>query len=127
MIRAILAQQVTTAAARTLAGRLVRLAGVALAAPDGGVTHRFPTAAAVAEADLQGLGLPGARLRTLRTVATALADGTVRVDPGADRPAALGALGALPGVGPWTVAVVALRALRDPDAWPTTHLWASLA
>lgn len=122
VIRAVLAQQVSTAAARTLAGRLVALAGAPLPTADGGLTHRFPTAAAIAEADLDGLGMPGARVRTLRGVATALADGTVRVDPGADRTTALAALGGLPGVGPWTVAVAGLRALRDPDVWPATDL-----
>lgn len=122
VLRAVLAQQVSTAAARTLAGRLVALAGDAVDDADGALTHAWPTPGAVAEADLAGLGMPTGRLRTLRTVAAAMADGAVPVHPGADRVATLEALGALPGVGPWTLGVVALRCLRDPDAWPPVDL-----
>jgi AraC family transcriptional regulator of adaptative response / DNA-3-methyladenine glycosylase II len=119
--RAVLGQQVSVAAARTLAGRLVALAGRPLDQPDGGLTHSFPAAAAVADADLSGLGLPGRRLETLRAVARAIADGTVDVDAGADREAMKSDLQEIAGVGPWTAAYVSMR-LGDPDVFLETDL-----
>ncbi|MBB0231659.1 DNA-3-methyladenine glycosylase 2 family protein, partial [Streptomyces calidiresistens] len=119
--RAVLGQQVTVAAARTLTGRLVEALGTPLPAPDGGLTHLFPTAEALAAAPLgpEDLpGLPGARRRTLHTVAGALADGRVRLDPGADREETERALLALPGIGPWTAGYLRMRALGDPDVLP---------
>lgn len=123
--RAVLGQQVSVAAAATLAGRLVTAYGVPLSAPVGAVTHRFPSADVLAGAsvdDLRGLGLTGGRARTLQAVAHAIATGGLDLTPGTDRRAALAALGALPGVGPWTTAYVALRALHDPDAFPAGDL-----
>lgn len=121
--RAVLGQQVTLAGARTLAGRLVAALGEPLpssALP--GLTHAFPTADAVAEADLGAVGLTAARRAALHALATAVADGTLRLDPGADRRETRARLLALPGVGPWTAEYVALRALADPDSWPGTDL-----
>ncbi|WP_267941121.1 DNA-3-methyladenine glycosylase 2 family protein [Streptomyces sp. ST2-7A] len=117
-VRAVLGQQVTVAAARTLTGRLVAALGTPLPVPDGGLTHLFPTADALAAAPLgpEDLsGLPAARRRTLHTVAEALADGRVRLDPGADREETERALLALPGIGPWTAGYLRMRALGDPD------------
>ena len=116
-VRAVLGQQVSIAGARTLTGRLVAAAGEPLQEPLGTLTHAFPRPAALAEVDLEAVGLTGARRRTVRGLATALADGSLSLGPGADRDDAGRALLALPGIGPWTAALVALRGLADPDVW----------
>ncbi|WP_228394887.1 AlkA N-terminal domain-containing protein [Modestobacter roseus] len=116
-VRAVLGQQVSVAGARTLTARLVTTAGRPLAEPVGTLTHAFPTAEALADADLSEVGLTGARRRTVTTLATALADGTVTLGPGVDRGEAERTLLALPGIGPWTAALVGLRGLADPDVW----------
>jgi AraC family transcriptional regulator of adaptative response / DNA-3-methyladenine glycosylase II len=121
-VRAILGQQVSVAGARTLAGRLVRAYGAPLAEPSGALEWGFPTAAAVAEADLAGLGLTGGRVRALRALGAEVAAGRLELGPGADREETRARLLALPGVGPWTVEYIAMRALADPDAWPSTDL-----
>lgn len=121
-VRAVLGQQVSVAAARTHAARLVQRHGEPLAAPDGGLTHVFPTAAALADADDDVLAMPQRRRETLRGVCAALRDGVVELDAGADRERARRTLLALPGIGPWTVEYVAMRALGDPDAFPASDL-----
>jgi AraC family transcriptional regulator, regulatory protein of adaptative response / DNA-3-methyladenine glycosylase II len=121
-VRAVLGQQVTVKGARTLAERLVRKLGGPLAAPDGTLTHLFPSAETVARDDLSGIGPTGPRIRALRALAAAVAGGMVALEPGADRAETRRALLALPGIGPWTVEYVALRALGDPDAIPLTDL-----
>ena len=115
-VRAVLGQQVSVAGARTLTARLLA-AGTPLPEPVGTLTHAFPRAAALADADLTAVGLTGARRRTVHALSAALAEGTVALDPGADREEAGRALLAVPGIGPWTAAVVALRGLADPDVW----------
>jgi len=121
-VRAVLGQQVSVAGATTLAARLVRRHGVPLAAPDGGLTHRFPPPATLAEADLSGLGITGTRIRALRALARAVTDGALVLDGGADPADVAADLRALPGFGPWTAGYIALRALRDPDALPAGDL-----
>ncbi|CAA9524050.1 MAG: Methylphosphotriester-DNA--protein-cysteine S-methyltransferase (EC / DNA-3-methyladenine glycosylase II [uncultured Solirubrobacteraceae bacterium] len=125
-LRIVLGQQVSTAAARTVTARLVRALGEplpdALAQAGGGVTRLFPSAGAVARLDPSTLPMPRRRAETLVTLARALADGTVDLSPGADRDAAVAALAALPGIGPWTLSSVAMRALGDPDAFLPTDL-----
>jgi AraC family transcriptional regulator, regulatory protein of adaptative response / DNA-3-methyladenine glycosylase II len=121
-VRAVLGQQVSVRAARTFAVRLVQRCGVPLPAPHATLTHAFPTADAVAGADLSDLGLTGGRIRTLRALATEVAAGHLVLDPLADRDETRARLLALPGVGPWTVEYVAMRALGDPDAFPDTDL-----
>jgi AraC family transcriptional regulator, regulatory protein of adaptative response / DNA-3-methyladenine glycosylase II len=116
-VRAVLGQQVSVAGARTLTARLVTAAGTPLPALDGTLTHAFPRPEALAGADLTGVGLTGSRRRTVHALATALADGSVALDPGADRDEARTALLAVPGIGPWTAALVQLRGLGDPDVW----------
>src|SRR5205823_13216698 len=106
-VRAVLGQQVSVSAAHTFAGRLVQRCGKPLTTPRGGLTHAFPTAEAIADADLDGLGLTGGRLTTLPALATAVADGRLVIDPIADRDETRRALLALPGIGPWTVEYVA--------------------
>jgi AraC family transcriptional regulator, regulatory protein of adaptative response / DNA-3-methyladenine glycosylase II len=114
-VRAVLGQQITVAAARTLAGRLVERYGTPLAEPVGAVTHLFPPPADLAAADLAGLGMPASRLRTLTSVSTALHTGELVLDPGVDRAETERTLLALPGIGPWTAGYLAMRALGDPD------------
>jgi AraC family transcriptional regulator of adaptative response / DNA-3-methyladenine glycosylase II len=121
-VRAVLGQQISVAAARTHATRLVQRHGEALAAPDGTLTHVFPSAAALAEADDDVLAMPERRKATLRGVCAALRDGLVDLDAGADRERTRRELLALPGIGPWTVEYVAMRALGDPDAFPASDL-----
>jgi AraC family transcriptional regulator of adaptative response / DNA-3-methyladenine glycosylase II len=121
-VRAILGQQVSVAHARVLAGRLVARAGTPMVSPVGALTHYFPTAAALAAADLQGLGLTKGRLVALKALAQAVATGDLVLDRGADRASAAAQLQALPGIGPWTASYIALRALGDPDALPVHDL-----
>jgi AraC family transcriptional regulator of adaptative response / DNA-3-methyladenine glycosylase II len=83
----------------------------------GEVTVAGTAIAALADADLTAVGLTGARRRTVHALAAALADGSIPLDPGADRDEAGRALRAVPGIGPWTAALVALRGLGDPDVW----------
>jgi AraC family transcriptional regulator of adaptative response / DNA-3-methyladenine glycosylase II len=116
-VRAVLGQQVSVAGARTLTARVVAAAGTPLAEPVGTLTHAFPRAAALADADLSTVGLTGARRRTVHALSAALADGSIALDPGADREEAGRALLAVPGIGPWTAALVGLRGLADPDVW----------
>jgi len=105
------------AGARTLTARVLTAAGTPLPEPVGTLTHAFPRAAALADADLSTVGLTGGRRRTVHALAAALATGSIELDPGADREKAGVALRAVPGVGPWTTALVALRGLADPDVW----------
>jgi AraC family transcriptional regulator of adaptative response / DNA-3-methyladenine glycosylase II len=121
-VRAVLGQQVSLAAAATLAGRLVRAHGQPLDRALGTVTHVFPVAPDLAEADLAEVGMPRARRDAVTSLTRALAEGTLVLDAGADREEARGRLLALPGIGPWSAAYVAMRALRDPDAFLATDL-----
>ena len=119
-LRAVLGQQVSLAAARTLAARLVRLAGEPLSEPHGALTHLWPRPEAVAQA-APAMPMPRARRRTLAALADALSGG-LRLEPGVNRAEARAELLALPGIGPWTADYVAMRALHDPDAWLPTDL-----
>jgi AraC family transcriptional regulator of adaptative response / DNA-3-methyladenine glycosylase II len=121
-VRAVLGQQVSVAGARTQAGRLVTRYGKPLMAPSGGLTHLFPDAPTLAEADPADLGMPIARGRALVGLANTLAEGDIVLDAGADREAVHAALVALPGIGEWTASYVAMRALGDPDAFLPTDL-----
>jgi AraC family transcriptional regulator, regulatory protein of adaptative response / DNA-3-methyladenine glycosylase II len=122
-IRAVLGQQVSLAGAATLAARLVKAYGEPLEHPVGAVTHLFPSAAALARADPDQLAMPWSRRSALIGLATAVADGDVVLDTGVmahDEIERL--LLALPGIGPWTVAYIRMRALRDADAFMPTDL-----
>ncbi len=122
-VRAILGQQVSVAAARTLATRLVQRHGVALAAaPLPGLDRLFPTPEALADADLRQLGVTGARAETIRGMARALLDGRVdfRAEQSLDEFVARWV--ALPGIGDWTAHYMAMRALSHPDAFPAADL-----
>ncbi|GII03542.1 DNA-3-methyladenine glycosylase 2 family protein [Planobispora takensis] len=131
-VRAVVGQQVSVAGARTLLGRIVARAGrPAVPVTDdsardepssSGLTRLFPTAGDLLEADLDGLGLTGRRAATLKALAEAVTGGELDLD-GAQEPAeAVARLLEVPGVGPWTAGYIALRALRDPDAWPDGDL-----
>ncbi|MEV6352223.1 AlkA N-terminal domain-containing protein [Streptomyces hydrogenans] len=116
-VRAVLGQQVSTAAARTHAARLVTAHGVPVEDPEGGLTHLFPTPEALAGLDPETLALPRSRRATLLTLVRALADGGLALGPDTDRAETRARLLALPGFGPWTTEVIAMRALGDPDAF----------
>lgn len=126
-VRAVLGQQVSTAAARTLAGRLVESYGTPVDDRDGGLTHVFPEPAVLAEVDPESLAMPRSRRTTFRAVVDALATGAIDLGAGSDWHEARQRLAALPGVGPWTVESIAMRALGDPDAFPATDLGVRLA
>lgn len=124
-VRAVIGQQVSVPGARTVAGRLVQAAGDALPVADGAITHLFPTPdalAALAERDPAAFPMPAGRRRALATLAEAVAHGDVVIDPGADPAELRQSLVRLPGIGPWTAEYVAMRALRDPDAFMPTDL-----
>jgi AraC family transcriptional regulator, regulatory protein of adaptative response / DNA-3-methyladenine glycosylase II len=116
-VRAVLGQQVSVAAARTAAGRLAASYGERLRLPQGGVVALFPSAATLGALDPASLPMPRARADALVGLCRALAEGDLRLDPGADRDEARRALLALPGIGPWTAGYVAMRALGDPDVF----------
>lgn len=126
-VRAVLGQQVSTAAARTLAGRLAAAYGEPVDDPHGGLTRLFPEPAALVGLDPDTLAMPRARRDTLVGLIAALASGDVDLTPGGDTERARSALAALPGVGPWTVGMIAMRALGDPDAFVATDLGVRLA
>ncbi|MFJ2606974.1 AlkA N-terminal domain-containing protein [Streptomyces sp. NPDC087425] len=121
-VRAVLGQQVSTAAARTHAGRLVTAHGEPVDDPEGGLTHLFPTARALAGLDPESLAMPRTRRTTFTTLVSQLADGSLHLGPDSDWVETRARLLALPGFGPWTVDVIAMRALGDPDAFLPTDL-----
>ncbi len=126
-VRAVLGQQVSVAAATTIAGRLVMAFGTARdsAANVGALTHAFPDATRLAEAGearIGALGLTRARAATLAGLARAVADGTLVLDGARGLEASIEAMTALPGIGPWTAHYVALRGLLEPDAFPAGDL-----
>jgi AraC family transcriptional regulator of adaptative response / DNA-3-methyladenine glycosylase II len=124
-VRAVIGQQVSVTGARTVAGRLVAAAGDMLPDAADGITHLFPTPGALielAERDPAIFSMPASRRRALVALADSVANGTVVIDPGADPTELRSSLVALPGIGPWTAEYVAMRALRDPDAFMPTDL-----
>lgn len=121
-VRAVLGQQISVRAARTVAARLVEALGKPLTSPTHGLTKLFPEPDALAASDLSSLGITGARQRALQSLAGAVADGTITLDVGADRSVSRADLMRLPGIGPWTASYIALRAFGDPDAFMPTDL-----
>ncbi|MFE2852253.1 AlkA N-terminal domain-containing protein [Streptomyces lavendulae] len=121
-VRAVLGQQVSTAAARTHAARLVTAYGEPVEDPQGGLTHLFPGPEALAGLDPETLSMPRSRRTTLTTLVEALADGSLPLGIDSDWEAARAALNALPGFGPWTTEIIAMRALGDPDAFLPSDL-----
>lgn len=125
-VRAILGQQVSVKGASTLSGRVAERFGRPLGPgshphpPQ--LTHIFPSPAELAAADLTRIGIPGARAQALTSLAAATASGDLVLSESADVGQTVEALLKLPGVGPWTAQYIAMRVLRDPDAFPATDL-----
>jgi len=118
-VRAILGQQITVAAATTLAGRIVDRLGRKLAT-NGHLTHLFPPPAVLARASSQNLGMPAARADTIQALARAIVEN--KLDFRAAPEEVRRQLGSIRGIGPWTVEYVGMRVLGDPDAFPSTDL-----
>ncbi|MGE2837060.1 DNA-3-methyladenine glycosylase 2 family protein [Mycobacterium sp. SMC-4] len=121
-LRVLLGQQVSTAAARTHAARLTAAYGSPVADPDGGLTHLFPTVEQLLDIDDRHLAMPKSRQRSLAALVDALATGALVLDSGCDWDDARRRLLAVPGIGPWSAEMIAMRGLGDPDAFPATDL-----
>jgi AraC family transcriptional regulator, regulatory protein of adaptative response / DNA-3-methyladenine glycosylase II len=121
-IRAVLGQQVTVAAARTLTERVVRKFGVVVELPSGEQTLLFPTPRTLADADLGGLGITGARMRTLQAIARAVRDGDIDFHAGQPLAEFVAKWTAVPGIGEWTAHYLAMRGLGHVDAFPAADI-----
>lgn len=124
-MRAILGQQITVKAARTLARRFVQQFGTTIETPFDGVDRLFPAAEAVAQyspADIGALGIVSQRARAIVALARAVVDDALLLTPGTDVERALDTLRALPGIGEWTAQYIAMRALHWPDAFPISDV-----
>jgi AraC family transcriptional regulator, regulatory protein of adaptative response / DNA-3-methyladenine glycosylase II len=126
-LRVILGQQISVKAARTHAARIVYAYGQPVADADGRLTYVFPAVEHLAEIDPVHLAFPKSRQRSLIALIGALADGEILLDAGCDWNRAREQLLTLPGIGPWTAEVIAMRGLGDPDAFPATDLGIQLA
>lgn len=126
-IRVIVGQQVSVAAAGTVAGRIAARHGQAFELSPFGTFRSFPPAAVLASADLDGLGMPGRRVETIRAFAGAVAEGSLDLRSGAPLDELTATLEGLPGVGPWTSQMLALRVFRRPDAFPASDLGIRIA
>jgi AraC family transcriptional regulator, regulatory protein of adaptative response / DNA-3-methyladenine glycosylase II len=118
-VRAVLGQQVSVAAGRGLAERIASVHGPPLPEPVGSLSRLFPGPEQLAAVELDGM--PAARAWAVRALAQAVTEGLV-IDERQDREFVRAALLELPGIGPWTVEYIAMRALRDPDAFPASDL-----
>ena len=137
-VRAVIGQQVSIAAASTLGARLAQRYGELVEDPDGGLSRLFPDMRVLADgeaADHAGaepggmakgqasaFAMPASRRRTVRALARAIVSGVVDLGPGADWDQARSALAGVPGIGPWTIEMIALRGLGDPDAFAPADL-----
>jgi AraC family transcriptional regulator of adaptative response / DNA-3-methyladenine glycosylase II len=119
--RAILGQQITVKGATSLAGRIARTFGRPFSAA-AGLTHLFPTPDVLADADLVSVGLTKARAQTIRDFARAVRDGQINFEGIVDTDAFLSRLCEIRGIGKWTAQYVAMRALGEPDAFPSGDL-----
>ncbi len=120
-VRAVLGQQVTVRAAHTVAGRVARRFGTPIVTPFDGLDVVFPAAARMVDAsvdDIASLGINAARARSIRALAGALADGSLRLSPGEPVAATVARLLDIPGVGDWTAQYLAMRGLGAADAFP---------
>jgi len=121
-IRAILGQQISVKAATTIAGRIADRYGERLDIADGSVTRLFPTAAKLARARFNNLGLVQSRIDTIRRVASATLQGDIRFDGSQSLPDLRQSLLAIKGIGEWTTEYVCMRAMKDADAFPGSDL-----
>jgi AraC family transcriptional regulator of adaptative response / DNA-3-methyladenine glycosylase II len=119
-VRAVLGQQVSVAAGRTFAARLVERVGITIRGGTNGLTHLFPDPATLVAAPLESIGITRSRAATLRALSRAVLER--RIDFGAAPEEVVAALTAVPGIGAWTAQYVALRALGEPDAMPAGDL-----
>ncbi len=117
-IRVVIGQQVSMKAARTHARRLVEAYGSPVSDANGGLTHTFPDVSQLADIDPVHMAFPTSRQRTLVTLIGGLSDGDLTLGPGCDWNRVRQQLLALPGIGPWTAEMIAMRGLGDPDAFP---------
>jgi DNA-3-methyladenine glycosylase II len=123
VVRTIVGQQVSVKGATTIIGRLVQRAGVRIQDHNEQLGWQFPTPDALARVDLEKIGMPGKRVQTLQRVAAAVASGELSLSANhGDISELRRQLLAMPGIGPWTVEYIAMRAWRDPDAWPASDL-----
>src|SRR5215468_8379791 len=120
-VRAILGQQVTVRGATSLAGRLTEQFGKKFAGPSG-LTHLFPSAEALSNARLTSVGLTIARAETVRALARAVESEKIKFDGVVDSEDFLRRLCEIPGIGAWTAQYIAMRALGEPDAFPSSDL-----
>jgi AraC family transcriptional regulator, regulatory protein of adaptative response / DNA-3-methyladenine glycosylase II len=120
-VRAILGQQVTVRGATSLAGRLAAAFGKTFASSKG-VTHLFPSAEVLAGAKLTSVGLTTARAETIRELARAVSSGKIKFEGVVDTDEFLQRLCEIPGIGAWTAQYVAMRALGEPNAFPSSDL-----
>jgi len=120
-VRAILGQQITVKGATALAGRIAEKFGKRSTA-NNGLTHFFPEPAVLADGNLASIGMPKARIETIRSLARAVCDGKIKFEGIVDTDAFLARLSEIPGIGQWTAQYVAMRALGEPDAFPTGDL-----
>lgn len=122
-IRAVVGQQITVAAAIDLLGEVAELCGTRLDSPDGsGIVRLFPTPEQLAAADLTSIRMPGARKRTLTSVARAWIEGGAGTNAYAEPGELIESLRSIPGVGPWTAEYTALRGFLEPDAFPSSDI-----
>jgi AraC family transcriptional regulator of adaptative response / DNA-3-methyladenine glycosylase II len=117
LVRAIFGQQVSVSGARTSLGRFAARFGTPLDPPSGGITHLFPSAEQVAELPLDAFEMPRGRAEAIHRAAELVSDGKLDLSGDAPIEETLHILGEVRGIGPWTVAYVAMRALREPDAF----------
>jgi AraC family transcriptional regulator, regulatory protein of adaptative response / DNA-3-methyladenine glycosylase II len=122
LIRAVIGQQISVAAARKATERLVAALGEPLPHPEGAVTTLFPTPRVLAERALEALPGPRRRAETVRDVAAAIADGSLKLHPGRDEAELRNDLESFRGIGPWTSSYVAMRVLGAPDVLLTGDL-----
>jgi AraC family transcriptional regulator of adaptative response / DNA-3-methyladenine glycosylase II len=120
-VRAILGQQVTVAGASTLSGRLVRAFGTPVVVSKD-LTHIFPAPEKLAASDLSKIGLPKARAECIRLLARAVRDRKLAFSGAVKAEEFLSQFSGLPGIGPWTAQYVLMRALGEPDAFPSGDL-----
>jgi AraC family transcriptional regulator of adaptative response / DNA-3-methyladenine glycosylase II len=120
-VRAVLGQQVTVRAARTLAGRVAREFGTPVRTGEAGLERTFPSPSEIERVGAAGLGRIGvtmSRAKAIMSLAASCVDGRLNLDPGADVQATIRCLVSIPGIGDWTAQYVAMRALAWPDAFP---------
>jgi AraC family transcriptional regulator of adaptative response / DNA-3-methyladenine glycosylase II len=120
-VRAILGQQITVKGATAMAGRMANSFGKRFFGASG-LTHLFPPPEILADAKLGDIGLTGARAETIRTLARAVCDGKINFEGVVDSDAFLNRLCQIPGIGKWTAQYVAMRALGEPNAFPSSDL-----